>query len=287
MSQQPPDQAWTQVTSKRRRAAPKPVPAAVPPRAADLRPASALAADHARLRARWEDEEPCSRGLRALVAANTGPGVVISRAINLGVGTFDPVDGAWEAKRSSQVQLIAFLVVVEELGSSAPALLVWYHDADGVIAEKITGSKIDCIFQDPIFTQPDKDFLAGLGHRVVEDPEACDMVNADSLLFGIHLYRPVYAEALEKSLPAIFVGTGWDVWDHIGHTDGLGKMETMEKTYKKCAFPQDSHGSAFSSTSIYWKPVPKAAAEAPGPEPKDSSEVEDDMSRKLESTSIS
>ncbi|KAK7429390.1 hypothetical protein QQZ08_003982 [Neonectria magnoliae] len=270
MSQQSPDQEWTQVTSKRRRAAPKPGPA-VPPRpaaAAVLRSASALAADHARLRARWEDEEPCSRELRALVAANAGPAVAISRAVNLGVGTFDPVDGAWEAKRSSQVQLVAFLVVVEEL-------------------EKITGSKIDCIFQDPIFTQPDKDFLAGLGHRVVENPEACDMVDADSLLFGIHLYRPVYAEALEKSLPAIFVGTGWDVWDNIGHTDGLEKMETMEKTYKKCAFPQDSHGSAFSSTSIYWKPVPKAAAGAPGPEPKDSSEVEGGMPRKLESTSIS
>lgn len=79
--------------------------------------------------------------------------------------------------------------------------------------EKATGSKIECIFQDPVFTQSDKDFLASLGHQVVETPAACDMIDANSLLYGIHLYRPIYAMALEKSLPAIFVGTGWDVWD--------------------------------------------------------------------------
>lgn len=39
------------------------------------------------------------------------------------------------------------------------------------------------------------------------------MVHDQTLLFGVHLYRPVYASSLEASLPAMFVGTGWDVWD--------------------------------------------------------------------------
>ncbi|KPM34490.1 hypothetical protein AK830_g12085, partial [Neonectria ditissima] len=230
--------------------------------------------------------------LRALVAANTRRGLAVSRAVNLGVGTFDPVDGARDAKRCSQVQLLAFLVVVDELGSFFfPSPLSAYMS--GILLnvpppsslEKVTGSKIDCVFQDPVFTQPDRDFLVGLGHRVVEDPVACAMVDAETLLFGVHLYRPVYAAALEKSLPAIFVGTGWDVWDELSRTDCLEKMEVMEKTYKKCAFPQDSHGSAFSSTSIYWKPVPEVENKAA--ETGDSLVVDGEVSRKLESKSIS
>lgn len=79
--------------------------------------------------------------------------------------------------------------------------------------EKITGAKIDCVFQDPVFTQSDKDFLASLGHKVVETPAAFDMVDADTFLYGIHLYQGIYTMALKTSLPVIFVGTGWDVWD--------------------------------------------------------------------------
>lgn len=75
------------------------------------------------------------------------------------------------------------------------------------------GQKIDCFFQDPIFTESDKAFIARLGHQVVESPKGCDMVNPDTLLFAVHLYRPIYAMALKDHLPAVFVGTGWDVWD--------------------------------------------------------------------------
>lgn len=41
------------------------------------------------------------------------------------------------------------------------------------------------------------------------------MVSDNTLLFGVHLYRPLYAQALDSNLPAIFVGTGWDIWDRF------------------------------------------------------------------------
>lgn len=263
----PQEPEWTQVTSKSRRSGRRTAPLPVVPRTSDLRPAADLAADHRRLRARWEDDE-CCRRLRHLLSTHASRIKSVSRAVNLGVGTFDPADGSWEAKRSSHVQLIAFLVIVEEL-------------------EKVTGGKIECIFQDPVFTRSDKDFLASLGHQVVETPAACHMIDADSLLYGIHLYRPIYAMALENSLPAIFVGTGWDVWDDLSSTEGLERMEEMEKTYTRCAFPQDSHGQAFSSTSIYWKPAPEAATASSEQEAQGKPSAEDEISSKLESTTIS
>lgn len=40
-------------------------------------------------------------------------------------------------------------------------------------------------------------------------------------MFAIHMYRPIYEATLEKALPAMFVGTGWDVWD--GYVVPLGE----------------------------------------------------------------
>lgn len=112
----PQEPEWTQVTSKSRRSGRRTAPLPVVPRTSDLRPAADLAADHRRLRARWEDDE-CCRRLRHLLSTHASRIKSVSRAVNLGVGTFDPADGSWEAKRSSHVQLIAFLVIVEELGA--------------------------------------------------------------------------------------------------------------------------------------------------------------------------
>lgn len=79
--------------------------------------------------------------------------------------------------------------------------------------EAVTERSIPCIFQEPLFTDSDKEFLTGLGHTVVDAPEASSAVSNTSLLFGVHLYEPLYAEALKDSSPAVFVGTGLDVWD--------------------------------------------------------------------------
>ncbi|KAH7136695.1 hypothetical protein B0J13DRAFT_79851 [Dactylonectria estremocensis] len=280
----PQESEWTQVKSKsRRNGRPHTRPRAaaelpVTSRTSDLRPVADIAASYRRLRARWEDET-CCRQVRDLVADRAAGVRRVSRAVNLGVGTFDPEDASWEAKRSSPLQLMAFLVMVEEL-------------------EKITGGKIDCVFQDPVFTQSDKDFLASLGHEVVETPAAFDMVDADTFLYGIHLYQGIYTMALKSSLPVIFVGTGWDVWDDLSNTKGLEEMEKMEKTYIKTPFPQDSHSFAFSNTSIYWRPAVEAGTDLSAPENKNkpSVEAENSMpsgedkggrSSKLESTTVS
>lgn len=70
-----------------------------------------------------------------------------------------------------------------------------------------------CYFQEPLFTKSDKALISRLGHTVVDSPRGCDLVDGNSLVFAVHLYRPVYAMALRRHVPAIFVGTGWDVFD--------------------------------------------------------------------------
>ena len=77
----------------------------------------------------------------------------------------------------------------------------------------MAGEKVPCFFQDPIFTASDKAFIESLGHSVVDSPAGCERVDSSTLLYGVHLYRPIYALALKNGLPAVFVGTGWDVWD--------------------------------------------------------------------------
>ena len=79
--------------------------------------------------------------------------------------------------------------------------------------EKITGNKIKSYFQDPAFVKSDIDFLKSLSYEVVEDPKGIEMIDEDTFFFGVHLYRPLYGEALKKCLPAIYVGTDWDTWD--------------------------------------------------------------------------
>ncbi|KAF4962016.1 hypothetical protein FSARC_9893 [Fusarium sarcochroum] len=260
----------------------------VTPRTESLRSPSDLKVDYDRYRSRWTAETPCLR-LRELVSSKASHLKDINRAINFGVGTFDPADGAWEAKRSTFVQLAAFEIIVEEL-------------------EKITGKKIECFLQDPVFSASDKSFLSNLGHTVVEDPAGCDLVNENTFFFGVHLYKPIYTEALAKHLPAIFVGTGWNAWDALFSSEGLGNMETMHKTYEACEFPQEEFDPAFSTTTIYWKP--KAGSKEVEEETKEETkeetagdekvekdekvdksekqkEEEDELSRKLESTTIS
>ncbi|KAM0424990.1 hypothetical protein ACHAPT_009791 [Fusarium lateritium] len=235
-------QEWTHVTRKSRKSRPKKSSShshidslPITPRTNNLPSPSDLEADYRRIRDRWETEPPCS-SLRKLVSEKASHLKCVSRAVNLGVGSFDPVDDSWESKRSTFVQLAAFLIIVEEL-------------------ENIIGQKIECFFQDPVFNASDKAFLTNLGHTVVETPAGCEMIDRDTFFFGVHLYKRIYAMALEKSLPAIFVGTGWDVWDDMFKTDGLERMEEMHKSYTKSGFPQEPPDWAFSSTSIYWKPV--------------------------------
>ena len=227
-SSDPPEEAddgWIHVKSKQRRRGTKSqrmkktqssslddISDAPKPRTENLRSSEDISAEYRRIRARWEDEAPC-RELKRQVSEGDMPPV--SRAVCLGIGTFDPPDGGWETKRRTFIQLIAFLVLVESLGESNQIHVSWWTrtNMSGKHKEAIHKSKIECFFQEPVFTTSDKEFIESLGHHVVESPRGFQMIHTRTLLFGVHLYRPIYVKALENYLPAMFVGTDLDVWD--------------------------------------------------------------------------
>lgn len=74
-------------------------------------------------------------------------------------------------------------------------------------------NSIECIYQEPTFTQPEKDFIVSLGGTVVESPDGYKFIDGSTLVFGVHLYQPVWEAALEKSLPGLFVGTSLATWE--------------------------------------------------------------------------
>jgi hypothetical protein len=92
-------------------------PAVFKPRTTNLRSVDEISVEYRAVRAEWLESDTCAK-LRELVEKHASGNVSISKAICLGVGTFDPEDGAWAQKRISFHQLIAFTVMVEELGAS-------------------------------------------------------------------------------------------------------------------------------------------------------------------------
>jgi hypothetical protein len=89
-------------------------------------------------------------------------------------------------------------------------------DSPGVEARQ--EQPISCIFQEPRFSPGDIEFLSSMGHEVVESPGAFEEVGGQTMVYGIHLYRPVYNESIQKAIPVVFIGTGWEVWDGLVET---------------------------------------------------------------------
>ncbi|GKU03876.1 sensitivity to red light reduced- srr1 [Fusarium langsethiae] len=252
----------------------------VVPNTENIRTPAELEASYRRCRERWESEPSCAK-VRELITSKASHLNKINRAVNFGVGTFDP-KGAYDPK-ASFVQLAAFDVIVEELG-------------------KITDEKMETYIQDPMFSASDKTFLGNLGHTVVEEPAGNDLVTPTTFFFGVHLYKGIYKEAFEKHLPALFIGTGWNAWDNMLSPNGLEEIHEIHKTYGHCEFPEDKYDTAFSTTSIYWKATGEQEDEK-GESVKDKDkgkveeaesekvaikeEEEDELSKKLESTTIS
>lgn len=194
-----------------------------------------IKANHAKVASKWHTSE-CYTKLCHVIKTNAMSHTKITRAVCLGLGAFDPEDGSWVSQRRSHIQLAAFLAIVEML-------------------KEITGQTIECFYQEPRFAQPDKDFVESLGGKVIDSPGAYDMTDESTLVFGVHLYRDIWAAALKKSLPAIFVGTGWGVWEEYPGAEkspDFERIREMEATFDKFSLPQDDY-SSFSSTCIYWK----------------------------------
>lgn len=199
------DDEWTFVKPKKyrngRQKAPRQPPAHITNRKNQLeRDESTLnslediAGEYRRVRSQYEQDAACAALKQLVREMNNKP---INRAVCLGIGTFDPPDGGWETKRRTYLQLAAFMVMVQ------------------VLEEQREDDTIECIFQEPLFTKTDRAFLESLHPKVkvVDSPEGFNVVDQSTLLYGVHLYRPIYAMALEKSAPCIFVGTSLDIWD--------------------------------------------------------------------------
>lgn len=88
------------------------------PKTEGLRSVVEIEDEYYKIRSQWESSA-CCKALRQLMATKLSSQNPISEAICLGMGTFDPADDAWHAKRTTYIQLIAFLIMVEELGMSS------------------------------------------------------------------------------------------------------------------------------------------------------------------------
>ncbi|CAJ2503353.1 Uu.00g107470.m01.CDS01 [Anthostomella pinea] len=211
-----------------------PATTATPMPSAPCLSVSEIERDRQRLAGQWKSSI-CCRQLQELVASH-GAESSISQAICFGLGSFNPADGAWEARRRAHLQLAAFLSIVEQMRTG--------HQ-----------QSIRCFFQEPLFNSADREFLESLGHQVVESPEGFGLVDSSTMVFGIHLYRVVYSQALAKHTPAIFVGTPYDVWEDFHGSSDLNwsRMKELDQLCDKARFPEYHDDTIFSSTSIHWR----------------------------------
>lgn len=71
------------------------------------------------------------------------------------------------------------------------------------------------------------------------------------------MYRPIYEAALERTLPTMFVGTGWETWDDVGtlKEDDFKAMQQIHASHSLFPFPQDGTYTTFSTTCLYWRPI--------------------------------
>ncbi|KAI1765652.1 hypothetical protein GGR53DRAFT_253845 [Hypoxylon sp. FL1150] len=234
-----PDQEWTRVRRKGRR--PKkstPAPKGSLPGPKPGQPFLTLSdvqSEHQRIKDQFESSSCCHR-LREIISSHSSRHG-LSQAICLGLGSFDPENGSWENRRSAHVQLAAFLCIVEQLQRSSDS------------------RKIGCFFQEPLFNAVDREFLQNMGHEIVDSPEGFKRVNPSTLVFGIHLYRDIYNKSVAKHLPAMFVGTPYDVWeDFQGFSPSeFAKIKELDEQCVKVEFPEDPGYATFSSTTIHWR----------------------------------
>ncbi|KAI5918464.1 hypothetical protein F4810DRAFT_691976 [Camillea tinctor] len=191
---------------------------------------------HDRIASQWA-ASPLGEQLAAALALS--PPLSVSTAVCLGIGTFDPDDGSWELRRRAHVQLAAFLFMVDH-----------YRKRQGGDSDVA----IRCVFQEPLFTPTDRAFLEGLGHVVVDTPEAFAVVGPGTLLFAVHMYRDVYTRAIAGCVPAVFVGTAYEVWEDI-HSPQEEEWTCMKELNERCdkvPFPDDDQ-LTFSNTYIHWR----------------------------------
>lgn len=199
---------------------------------------------HMRVESEWRASS-CYEALQKLLAEKKHDLPDVSKAICLGIGSFDPSNGSWRAKRTAHTQLEAFLTMAHALGTRRRS---YGNPADGP-ADHVA-RRISLVVQEPAFTAADKQFCESLGFRVVDDAK----VDAHTLVFGIHLYHQTWRQVLGGGvLPAVFVGTACEAWQAVASAPRLEPMTRMEAEYAKCVFPDVEY--MFSDTCVYWRPT--------------------------------
>ncbi|ETS81675.1 hypothetical protein PFICI_06677 [Pestalotiopsis fici W106-1] len=237
------EEPWTFVTSKKGRQSRRRAPPAAremsqtsgPARTTPNLSVQDIQSDYKKFSLQWADSKCCHKLQELVKSKSCHPRP--TKAICLGLGSFDPEDGSWQTRRRSHIQLAAFVTLVESVESDST-------------------DKIQCIFQDPCFTASDTEFLKSLGYAILESPDGFEAVSEDSIVFGIHLYRDIYTAAIEKVMPAMFVGTGYDVWENYADDkdESWNKMKRLDGSCHKISFPDDQDFyPTFTSTTIHWR----------------------------------
>ncbi|RYC54538.1 hypothetical protein CHU98_g11673, partial [Xylaria longipes] len=186
--------------------------------------------EHDRFASEWKSS-PAYAQVQEILSGHTASNRV-TKAICFGLGSFDPPDGHYARKRQSHTQLAAFLAIVEHLQSKA-------------------NNRIRCIFQEPIFTTVDKAFITNLGHEVVESPVGFQLVDSETLTFGIHLYKDVCSKIVATCFPAIYIGTSYEFWNDLlecYRIENMGRMEELEQTSVRVKFPDNKSETVFEPT---------------------------------------
>lgn len=147
----------------------------------------------------WESSE-AAKELRGILRGRCK----VKSVVCLGLGSLQ--SARREGRRSSFTQLAALMMILEEFGELGLRERRWKCKTNKILGG-IGADKIPCIFQDPQYTETDKEFLTCLAGMVVDDPLAFDYIKEDTLVYAIHCYGPVYKTIGEGPRPAALIGT--------------------------------------------------------------------------------
>lgn len=141
----------------------------------------------------WEGSSACAE-LKSLLVEGEQKGErrKTQNAVFLGMGSLQ--NSRREGRRASATQLAALQMITDVLGTK--------------------GMKV--VLQDPQFTELDKEFLGGMGYKVVDDPDAFRRITEDSLVYAIHCYVDVYKAISEGPKPALLIGTDIENFGRFG-----------------------------------------------------------------------
>ena len=153
---------------------------------------------------------PCWSELESFLRASVLPrkDIQINKCICLGLGCLTT------DRQAPKYQLAALLSILETIQP-----LCQYQDDDrsrlqmmgDTVIKNRDGRKLEIIFQDPAFQPLDVAFLTlkGQAHdifrnyhvRVIETPQAFDLIDEKTFLFAPHLEHEIFAHALSTTLP--------------------------------------------------------------------------------------